>query len=50
MNPETRHMLGVGMQNEEHTNEVFERLMGTDVTERRNFIFNRARSVRNLDI
>ncbi len=50
MNPETRHMLGVGMQDEEHTDQVFSRLMGTDVAERRHFIFNRARSVRNLDI
>ncbi len=50
MNPETRHMLGVGVQDEEHTDAVFARLMGTDVAERRHFIFNRARSVRNLDI
>ena len=50
MNPETRHLLNVDMGDPEHADEVFSRLMGTDVAERRHFILNRARSVRNLDI
>jgi DNA gyrase subunit B len=50
MNPESRHMLNVAMGNPEHADSVFSRLMGTDVAERRHFIFNRAQSVRNLDI
>ncbi|MBM4437817.1 MAG: type IIA DNA topoisomerase subunit B, partial [Actinobacteria bacterium] len=50
MNPETRRMLKVEVSDAAHADAVFTRLMGTDVAERRHFIFNRARSVRNLDI
>ncbi|MCY3913476.1 MAG: DNA topoisomerase (ATP-hydrolyzing) subunit B [Chloroflexi bacterium] len=50
MNPESRHLLNVAVSDAEHADEVFRRLMGTDVAERRHFIFNHAHAVRNLDI
>ena len=50
MNPESRHMLSVTVSDAEHADLVFSRLMGTDVSERRRFIFNRAHSVRVLDV
>ncbi|MCY4112370.1 MAG: DNA topoisomerase (ATP-hydrolyzing) subunit B [Chloroflexi bacterium] len=50
MNPESRHLLNVGVSDAEHADDVFRRLMGTDVAERRHFIFNHAHAVRNLDI
>lgn len=52
MNPEDRHLLQVGLNGngEAHVDSVFSRLMGTDVAERRRFIINRARTVRNLDV
>ncbi len=50
MNPESRHLLNVTVSDAEHANEVFRRLMGSDVSERRHFIFNHAHAVRNLDI
>jgi len=52
MNPEDRHLLQVGMNGngDAHVDQVFSRLMGTDVGERRRFIINRARTVRNLDV
>ena len=50
MNPESRHLLNVAVSDAEHADDVFRRLMGTDVAERRHFIFNHAHAVRNLDI
>ena len=48
MNPESRHLLNVAVSDAEHADDVFRRLMGTDVAERRHFIFNHAHAVRNL--
>ena len=50
MDPESRHLLNVDSGDGERANTVFERLMGSDVAQRRHFIFNRAHSVRNLDV
>ena len=50
MNPESRHLLNVTVSDAEHADDVFRRLMGSDVSERRHFIFNHAHAVRNLDI
>ena len=50
MNPESRRMLQVDVEDAAHADAVFSRLMGSDVSERRHFIFNRARTVRNLDV
>ena len=50
MNPESRHMLSVTVSDAEQADLVFSRLMGADVAERRHFIFNRAHSVRVLDV
>jgi DNA gyrase subunit B len=47
MNPEDRHMLKVELSDAE---DIFATLMGNDVPQRRRFIMNHARSVRNLDI
>ena len=50
MNPESRYLLNVTVSDAEHADEVFSRLMGSDVSQRRHFIFNHAHAVRNLDI
>ena len=50
MNPESRYLLNVTVSDAEHADEVFARLMGSDVSQRRHFIFNHAHAVRNLDI
>ncbi len=50
MNPESRHLLNVAVSDAEHADDMFRRLMGSDVAERRHFIFNHAHAVRNLDI
>ena len=50
MNPESRYLLSVTVSDAEHADEVFARLMGSDVSQRRHFIFNHAHAVRNLDI
>ena len=50
MNPETRTMLQVTVQEAEATNKMFEVLMGEDVPERRAFIERHAKEVTNLDI
>ncbi len=50
MNPESRHLLNVAVSDAEHADDVFRRLMGSDVADRRHFIFNHAHAVRNLDI
>ena len=47
MNPEDRHMLKVELSDAE---DIFSTLMGNDVPQRRRFIMNHARRVRNLDI
>ncbi len=50
MNPETRTMLKVTVQDAENTNRLFEILMGEDVPDRRAFIEKHAKEVTNLDI
>ena len=50
MNPETRTMLKVTIQNAEESDRMFEILMGEDVPDRRAFIEKHAKEVTNLDI
>ena len=50
MNPETRTMLKVTVQDAEETDRLFEILMGEDGPDRRAFIEKHAKEVTNLDI
>lgn len=50
MNPENRTLLKVIIDNNEHAENVFEALMGTEVAPRKKFIADYAREVKNLDI
>ena len=50
MNPETRVLLRVAVDDAAAANDTFERLMGPDVEPRKKFIQAHAKSVRNLDI
>ena len=50
MNPETRKMLLVNIDNVVEVNDVFTTLMGEDVAPRKSFINSHARSVKNLDV
>ena len=50
MNPMTRTMLKVTVQDAEESDELFEILMGDDVPDRRSFIEKQAKEVTNLDI
>ena len=50
MNPETRTMLKVTVQDAEETDRLFEILMGEDVPDRRALIEKYAKEVTNLDI
>jgi DNA gyrase subunit B len=50
MNPETRSLLRVSLQDFAEADEIFSVLMGDQVELRREFIENNALSVRNLDI
>ncbi|HET7466340.1 MAG TPA: DNA topoisomerase (ATP-hydrolyzing) subunit B [Candidatus Dormibacteraeota bacterium] len=50
MNPATRVLLRVTVDDASSANEVFEKLMGPDVEPRKKFIQAHAKSVRNLDI
>jgi len=50
MNPETRVLLRVKVDDAAAANEIFEKLMGPDVEPRKKFIQAHAKSVRNLDI
>ena len=50
MNPDTRTMLKVTVQDAEETDRLFEILMGEDVPDRRAFIEKYAKEVTNLDI
>jgi DNA gyrase subunit B len=50
MNPETRVLLRVNVEDAAAVNDTFERLMGPDVEPRKKFIQAHAKSVRNLDI
>jgi DNA gyrase subunit B len=50
MNPETRVLLQVRVDDVAAVNDTFEKLMGPDVEPRKKFIQAHAKSVRNLDI
>jgi DNA gyrase subunit B len=50
MNPESRVMLQVKIENAEAADELFEILMGNEVEPRRKFIQTHAKTVRNLDV
>jgi DNA gyrase subunit B len=50
MNPQTRVLLQVTIDDAAAVNETFEKLMGPDVEPRKKFIQAHAKSVRNLDI
>jgi DNA gyrase subunit B len=50
MNPATRVLLRVTVEDVAAVNETFEKLMGPDVEPRKKFIQAHAKSVRNLDI
>lgn len=50
MNPETRTLIKVSIEDAYEAEQVFDRLMGDDVEPRREFIQQNARYVQNLDI
>ncbi len=50
MNPETRTMLQVSLEDAAEADRTFEMLMGSEVAPRKRFIQTHAKSVRNLDI
>jgi len=50
MDPERRVLLRVGVEDALKADDIFDRLMGTDVEPRKRFIQTHAKSVRNLDI
>ena len=50
MNPETRTILRVSIDNAQDADSIFNTLMGDEVPPRKRFIQNHAKSVRNLDI
>jgi DNA gyrase subunit B len=50
MNPRTRTLLKVEIEDAAAVNDIFEKLMGSDVEPRKKFIQAHAKAVRNLDI
>jgi DNA gyrase subunit B len=50
MNPETRTMLRVNVEDAASADQLFNMLMGEEVLPRKNFILTHAKSVKNLDI
>jgi DNA gyrase subunit B len=50
MNPQTRTLLRVDIEDAAEVNDIFEKLMGSDVDPRKKFIQAHAKSVRNLDV
>ena len=50
MNPETRTLLEVRLEDAVESEEIFSTLMGEDVEARRKFIEENALDVRNLDV
>jgi len=50
MDPEKRTLLQVGINDFHECEEIFDTLMGSDSTKRKDFIIENALNVRNLDI
>jgi DNA gyrase subunit B len=50
MNPATRTLLRVDVEDAAAVNDIFEKLMGSDVEPRKKFITAHAKAVRNLDV
>jgi len=50
MDPETRHLISVKLEDFVEAERIFTTLMGSDVLSRRRFIESHARQVKNLDI
>jgi DNA gyrase subunit B len=50
MNPDTRTMLRVGIEDVVEADKLFDTLMGSEVPPRKKFIQTRAHSVKNLDV
>ena len=50
MNPETRKLLQVTIQDAQKADEIFSTLMWNEIAPRRNFILTHAKNIRNLDI
>ncbi len=50
MDPQTRFLKRVTIENAEEANEIFDALMGTDVAPRKHFIQTQAKYVKNLDV
>jgi DNA gyrase subunit B len=50
MDPATRILLQVGVEDALKADDIFQRLMGSDVEPRKRFIQTHAKSVKNLDI
>jgi DNA gyrase subunit B len=50
MNPETRTILQVGVEDAVKADEIFTTLMGDEVPPRKAFILSHAQTVRNLDV
>ena len=50
MNPETRTLMQVVMEDEESADRLITTLLGNDVADRRRYIMTHARYVRNLDV
>ena len=50
LDPETRTLLQVTMENAQQAADDFDSLMGANVEPRKKFIFEYAKSVRNLDV
>ena len=50
MDPETRTMLRVTVEDAERADYIFETLMGSEVSSRKKFIQTHAKRVKNLDI
>lgn len=50
MNPETRRMLQVEIEDAEEADRIFDILMGNDVEPRKRFIQTHAKNVKNLDV
>jgi DNA gyrase subunit B len=50
MDPDTRVLLRVDVEDTLKADDIFDRLMGSDVAPRKRFIQTHAKSVRNLDI